>query len=225
MIQWVYENAQQVGASFVWIATDDERIAKAARGFGAEAMMTDSNHSTGSDRLAEIVRKRELPGETIIVNVQGDEPMLEGRFVDLVAEALANHPQAAIATLANPISEPSEVFNPNAVKAVLGNDGMAQYFSRAPIPWHRNAFANGVPQELPEKTPYLRHVGLYAYRAASLLQLSELPPASLEEAESLEQLRALQAGMGIHVSVVDEAPAHGVDTPEDLKRVEALLVG
>lgn len=223
MIQWVVENAKKVGAEFVWVATDDERIAEVVRAFGGEAVMTQADHATGSDRLAEVVAQRDLAPETVIVNVQGDEPMLAAKFIEMVATALIDHPEASIATLANPILEATEVFDPNVVKVVLRNDGMAHYFSRAPIPWHRLAFAHGVPSELPADVPFLRHVGLYAYRAASLKRLSQLPQASVEGAESLEQLRALHAGFGIHVSVVDEAPAHGVDTPEDLKRVGDML--
>ena len=223
MIQWVYENAQRAGAGFVWVATDDERIAHAVQGFGGEAILTSTDHATGGDRLAEVVRSRKVPDETIVVNVQGDEPLLDAKYVRLVADALGENPAAGIATLATPIATPAELFNPNVVKVVLDDAGSARYFSRAPLPWARDAFAAGQPEALPENVPFLRHVGLYAYRAGALTALSKLPQPPVERAESLEQLRALHAGIRIHVSVVSEAPPHGVDTEEDLVRVADLV--
>ncbi len=216
MIQWVWENAKQAGAEFVFIATDDARIEAVAQKFGAEVVMTSADHATGTDRLAEVVAKRQIPEQTIVVNVQGDEPLLAAKMMQLVAHSLAEFPEAGISTLANPITEASALFSPHAVKVVLDARGFALYFSRAPIPWDRDAFTHGVPQKLPDDVRFLRHVGLYAYRAGALKRLSQEPQTLLEKSESLEQLRALHLGIPIVVSVVDEQPAHGVDTEEDL---------
>lgn len=223
LIQWVYENALRAGAEFVWVATDDERIEQAVRAFGGEVVMTSSTHQTGTDRLAEVVKKREVPAETIIVNVQGDEPLLPVAAIQDVAQLLAQQEAAGIATLAHPLSTVAELFNPNVVKVVLNERGFASYFSRAPIPWVRDAFAAGKPDELPAGVTFLRHVGLYAYRARSLEALSALPAAPTEQAESLEQLRALYCGIQICVSVVHEALPPGVDTEEDLEGVVAKV--
>ncbi len=223
MIQWVVERAKEAGAQFVWVATDDSRIESTAREFGSEVVMTSASHATGTDRLAEVVQAKEVSPDTIIVNVQGDEPLLSIESIRLVAGALEAHPHAGIATLAHHIDSVEDLFNPNIVKVVLDQQGKASYFSRAPIPWVRDAFALGPPEQLPQGVPFLRHVGLYAYRAGALSQLSRLPQPPVEQAESLEQLRALHAGIKIHVSVVHEAPAPGVDTEEDLLRVERML--
>jgi 3-deoxy-manno-octulosonate cytidylyltransferase (CMP-KDO synthetase) len=224
MIQWVVQSAQRAGAAFVWVATDDERIEQAAREFGAEVVMTSPEHPTGTDRLAEVVDKRAVPADTVIVNVQGDEPLLPPEAVRLAAATLLEHPSAGIATLAHPITNPDELFHPNAVKLVMDRAGRALYFSRAPIPWVRDAFASGKPQDLPPGTPFLRHVGLYAYRAEALRRLAALPQCDLERAESLEQLRALHAGIEIRVAVVQEALPPGVDSEKDLERVEGMLL-
>lgn len=217
MIQWVVENARSAGAQFVYVATDDERIERVVRDFGADVVMTSPTHATGTDRLAEVVRKREIPPETIVVNVQGDEPLLPASAIQRVARALFEHPDAGIATLAHPIETVDELFNPNVVKVVLDGRGFAMYFSRAPIPWVRDAFADGRPEQLPSGVPFLRHVGLYGYRAAALTQLADLPQPEVETAESLEQLRPLRWRIPIHVSVVDEALPPGVDTVDDLR--------
>jgi 3-deoxy-manno-octulosonate cytidylyltransferase (CMP-KDO synthetase) len=221
MIQRVVENAARSGAQFVWVATDDKRIAAVVSGFGADAILTSAQHETGTDRLAEVAQIKELSDDTTIVNVQGDEPLLEAHFIRQVAERLHTTPNAGVATLASAISNIEDVFNPNIVKVVLNEAGCASYFSRAPIPWDREAFKTGPPNTLPKAAPYLRHIGLYAYRAGALRALSSLPHPSIEKAEALEQLRALHAGISIAVGVVEEAPAHGVDTPEDLERVRA----
>ncbi len=223
LIQWVYENARQAGAEFVWVATDDERIQRAVLAFGGEVVMTSPSHQTGTDRLAEVVKIREVPAATIIVNVQGDEPLLPLASIREVAQALVNQPEAGIATLAHPLTTTAELFNPNVVKVVLDARGFASYFSRAPIPWVRDAFSEAPPASLPEGVPFLRHVGLYAYRARCLEALSALPAASAEQAESLEQLRALHAGIKICVSLINEALPPGVDTEEDLRGVERAL--
>lgn len=223
LIGWVLENAQQAGAEFVWVATDDVNIATAVMQLGGDAVLTSAEHPSGTDRLAEVVRLRELPPETLIVNVQGDEPLLEPGTIELVASALAARPKAAMTTLATRIHRVKELFSPNVVKVVLDRDGYARTFTRAPVPWMRDAFAAGPPAELPASVPFLRHVGLYAYRAQTLLSLAEQQPVPWERAESLEQLRALWLGLPIHVTVVQQAPPHGVDTEEDLRKVEELL--
>ncbi len=219
MIRWVVENSREAGAKFVWVATDDERIKDGVEAFGGEAIMTSPAHTTGTDRLAEVVRLREVAPETIIVNVQGDEPLLPASAIKLAAQALEDNPSAGIATLAHPIESADELFNPNVVKVVLDQGGFASYFSRAPIPWVRDAFTKGPPTELPRGVPFLRHVGLYAYRAGALTDLAERAPAPTERAESLEQLRALHAQVAIHVTLVSEALPPGVDTASDLANV------
>lgn len=225
MIQWVVENARNAGAAFVWVATDDERIQNAVEGFGAEAVMTSSDHATGTDRLAEVVGARGVPPETIIVNVQGDEPLLPASAITTVARALDENPSAGIATLCHPITTSDELFNPNVVKVVLDSEGFASYFSRAPIPWARDAFSGERPATLPEGVPFLRHVGLYAYRAGALSELAKRPQPATERAESLEQLRALFSGIRIHVTRVEEALPPGVDTEEDVAKAAQALSG
>jgi 3-deoxy-manno-octulosonate cytidylyltransferase (CMP-KDO synthetase) len=219
MIQRVVENAARSGAQFVWVATDDEGIASVVSGFGANAILTSTEHETGTDRLAEVARAKGLSDDTIVVNVQGDEPLLGAHFIRQVSELLQATPNAGVATLASVITKVEDVFNPNIVKVVLNEAGCASYFSRAPIPWDREAFKAGPPHTMPPTANYLRHIGLYAYRAGALRALSSLPQPSIEKTEALEQLRALHAGIPIAVGVVAEAPDHGVDTPEDLARV------
>lgn len=231
LLQHAWERASESRAARVLVATDDERIERVARGFGAEVVMTSSAHPNGTCRLAEVAEKLALDRDLPIVNLQGDEPRVPGSLIDLVAAALVAHPEAQLATLASPIRAVAELFNPNVVKVVQRADGNALYFSRAPIPWSRDAFAQlargpsatGLPAMLPSHTPYLRHIGLYAYRAYVLGRLAAAAPAPAEEAESLEQLRALHMGMQIHVALSDQPPGHGVDTQEDLDQLEAAL--
>jgi 3-deoxy-manno-octulosonate cytidylyltransferase (CMP-KDO synthetase) len=220
----VLENAERAGARFVIVATDDSRIAEAVTAAGGDALLTSPDHVSGTDRLAEVAAKKALAPDTVLVNLQGDEPLLEPKLVGLVARALEQNPAAGVATLATPIRHAREVFDPNVVKVVLAASGLAHYFSRAPIPWQRQAFKGEWPAaELPSGSSFLRHIGLYAYRVSTLHALSAAEPAPAERAEQLEQLRALWLGIPIHVSVVAEAPAHGVDTEQDLERVRALL--
>lgn len=219
----VLERARESQAERVVIATDDARIAEAAHSWGAEVVMTSPAHPNGSSRLAEVVEQLGWDGAQTVVNLQGDEPQLPGEMIDQVAAALRDHPDAQLATLAAPIHEVKELFNPNVVKVVLRADASASYFSRAPIPWVRDAFATGLPERLPEGVPFLRHIGLYAYRAGTLRELARAPVAALEAAESLEQLRALDLGMRIVVGLRERVPGHGVDTEEDLQAVEAAL--
>jgi 3-deoxy-manno-octulosonate cytidylyltransferase (CMP-KDO synthetase) len=219
MIQWVIAAARQSGADEVLVATDDERVLLAA---APHAVMTRTDHASGTDRIAEVAEQRGWAASTIVVNVQGDEPLLPSPLIAQVANVLARNQQADIATLCTPIEELREFLDPNAVKVVFDAHGRAMYFSRAPIPWHRE----GAPRGSPSQTRYegaQRHLGLYAYRVDALRRLSALAPSELETIEKLEQLRALQAGMQIMIEVASTPPPAGVDTPEDLERVRAVL--
>lgn len=226
MVVRVMDIAAAAGAAFAVVATDDERVAAAVTAAGGEAVLTSSDHETGTDRLAEVARRLRLGPELIVVNLQGDEPALPAALVRRVAETLMQDPEASLATLATPLRDRRELFDPNVVKVVLDQGNRALYFSRAPIPWLRGEFTGpqsaADPGPLPEDT-FLRHVGLYAYRVSTLLTLSQTRQAPLEIAESLEQLRALWLGMKIQVAVVPELPATGVDTAEDVDRVRKLF--
>ena len=224
LVEWVYRNAIKASADEVIVAVDDERIASVVQAFGGTALMTDRGHASGTDRLAEVAERRGWPDDTIVVNLQGDEPAIGAPLLQRVAEGLRATPEAGIATVATPIHESADLFDPNVVKVVVDGRGLALYFSRAPIPWHRGSFgAADRPRSLPQGVDYLRHLGLYAYRVGTLRRVAASPPSALERAEALEQLRALHLGIHIHVSVIEEAPGHGVDTEEDLRRVEAQL--
>lgn len=222
MIQHVWEQACRSSASRVVIATDDADIFKACEAFGAQVLMTREDHDSGTDRLAEVAAKLGLAADAIVVNVQGDEPLIPPIIIDQVAANLAAHPEAGIATLAEPIHDVTAVFNPNAVKVVSDCNGLALTFSRAPLPWARDVFAKR-RDTLPEGVPYRRHIGMYAYRAGFLHDFVSWGPCWLEHTESLEQLRALWHGVRIHVADAIEAPPVGVDTPEDLERVRRIL--
>ena len=222
MVVRVAENARKSGARRVVIACDDERIHAAAGAHDVEAVLTRTDHPTGTDRLAEAALLLGLGDEEIVVNVQGDEPLLAPELVRSVAALLAARPEAAIATACHAIDDAGEAFNPNVVKVVLDARGQALYFSRATIPWAREAFARGVPDRLPAGLPVYRHYGLYAYRVAFLRRFPTLAPAPIEQLEALEQLRALWHGERIVVEITTGTPAPGVDTPEDLARVRAL---
>ncbi|GAB4563214.1 MAG: 3-deoxy-manno-octulosonate cytidylyltransferase [Haliangiales bacterium] len=228
MIEWVWRSAASAGADAVVVATDDARIFDAVRGFGGEALMTATTHRSGTDRLAEAADALGWPADAVVVNLQGDEPCVPGALLRQLAESLLDRPDAGMATVATPITAGDELFNPNVVKVVLNDAGLAQYFSRAPIPWLRDMFdvltdRTSEAVSLPSGVPFLRHLGLYAYRVATLARIARAEPNPLERAESLEQLRALGLGIGIFVSVVAEAPGHGVDTPGDIERVAAYL--
>jgi 3-deoxy-manno-octulosonate cytidylyltransferase (CMP-KDO synthetase) len=222
MVVRVAERALLAGAARVVVATDDVRIKAAVEANGIDACLTSADHPTGTDRLAEAARLLRLPDDAIVVNVQGDEPLLSPSLIRAVAELLAAHPDAAIATACHPITDAAEAFNPNVVKVVLDANRRALYFSRATIPWARDAFAGGA-REVPEGLPLYRHYGLYAYRVSFLLAYPTLPPAPIERFEALEQLRALWHGHRIVVEITAGTPAPGVDTPEDLERVRALF--
>lgn len=222
MIQHVYERALQSGADSVIIATDDARIEEAVQVFGGEVCMTADTHSSGTDRLAEVVSKYGFADDDILVNVQGDEPLIPPQLITQTAEDLAAYQDASISTLCTPIHTAAELFDPHVVKVVMDSQEYAMYFSRAVIPWDRDAF--GVTtEELPERSQHYRHIGMYGYRCGFLKHYSQLKPAPIEQMESLEQLRAMWQGYRIHVSVVQEPPGHGVDTESDLERVRKLL--
>ncbi len=220
LIQWTWERACGSGASSVIVATDDERIRAAAAGFGAEVAMTASTHASGTDRLAEAVRTRGFAAEDIVVNVQGDEPLIDPGLIDALAGQLESRPHIDIATAAVPIGTLEEFRDTNCVKVLCALDGRALYFSRAPVPWPRDAVADDRPAH---PGGAWRHIGLYAYRVRSLLRFAAWPPTELEGIEKLEQLRALEHGMSIHVLKLDSAPPPGVDTPEDLERLRAFV--
>lgn len=222
LIQWVWQCARASGAASVIIATDDVRIRDAARGFGAECLMTSPQHASGTDRIAEVARTKGFAADDIVVNLQGDEPMMPPTAVKKIAEALNARPQIDIATAVAPIQSLAEFLDPSCVKALRARDGQALYFSRAPVPWPRDDAAAGKPLRF---AGAWRHIGIYAYRVGSLLRFASWPPTPLEETEKLEQLRALEHGMRIHLVALSEAPPAGVDTPEDLERVRAVLIG
>lgn len=222
MIQHVVERARASGAEEVVVATDDRRIQDACAAFGAEALITRAEHRSGSDRIAEVIERRGWPDAAIVVNLQGDEPTMPAALIDQVASDLARRPEVGMATLAHPIADAETLFDPHAVKVVTDAAGFALYFSRAPVPWHRDEFL-GKRATLPGSVPFLRHIGLYAYRAGFLRRYVGWAPSPLELAESLEQLRVLWHGERIHVGVAKEVPGPGVDTTQDLARVAALL--
>lgn len=215
MIQRVWEQVRQAQKiSRVIVATDDERIRAAVEKFGGEAMMTRADHSTGTDRIAEIAASHEAE---IFINVQGDEPLVSPEAIDTLAEAISSDPEVQLATLAVPVKVPADIMDPNVVKVVLDFDDNALYFSRAPIPWVRD---NGSATH----ARHLKHLGLYAYRRSALIEYNTLPPGDLERVEQLEQLRWLENGFKIRVAET-EHDSVSVDVPEDVARVESLLRG
>lgn len=222
MVVRVAERAAKSGAAQVVVATDDARIAAAVDAHGYQALMTRRDHASGTDRLAEVAAKLGLTANAIVVNVQGDEPLIAPALVRRVAENLAAHRAAAIATAACRIRDARDMANPNVVKVVLDDQGYALYFSRAPIPWARDHFAKGI-RTLPAALPALRHLGIYAYRCSFLRAYARLKPAAIERAEALEQLRALAHGYRISVAISAAAPHPGVDTPADLRKVQQLF--
>ena len=213
MIEWVYRQGTQSGASEVIVATDDERIVAVCKKFGARVELTATEHASGTDRIAEVARRFAWADEQIVVNVQGDEPLISPLAIAQTARLLGWHPQAAIATLTAPLESEAEFRDPNFVKVVTDKDGWALYFSRAPIPWPRDG---GMPL-------VRRHIGLYAYRAGGLKTISAAAPCALEETERLEQLRALWLGLKIIVANAVEPPSPHVDTPEDLEKIRRYL--
>lgn len=222
MIVRVMERAVAAGAVEVLVATDDRRVLERVQAAGGRALMTRADHASGTDRLAEVVETLDWGDDEIVVNVQGDEPLIDPDLIRTVARTLADDAEAAISTAAHAIDDAGSFFNPNVVKVVCDARGHALYFSRAPIPWARDDLAR-TREALPAGLPVLRHVGIYAYRAGFLRRYTRLAPSPLEQWEALEQLRAMWHGHRIAVRVVDEAPAAGVDTPEDLEHVRAVF--
>jgi 3-deoxy-manno-octulosonate cytidylyltransferase (CMP-KDO synthetase) len=222
MIQHVWEQACKSSAQQVVVATDDPRIVEVCAGFGARVLLTRADHNSGTDRLAEVASQLGLAADAIVVNVQGDEPLIPPAIIDQVAANLAAHPEAGMATLAEPIEDVTALFNPNVVKVSSDSNGLALTFSRAPLPWARDALAQD-RNTLPEGVPYRRHIGIYAYRAGFLHDFVAWGPCLLEDTECLEQLRALWHGVRIHVADALQSPPAGVDTLEDLERVRRLL--
>ena len=222
MVVRVAQRAGQSTARRVVVAADDVRVVQACQAHGIEALLTRQDHVSGSDRLAEACELLGLPDEALVVNVQGDEPLIPPVLIDEVARVLAERPEASMGTAAHAIHDLAEFTNPNVVKVVMDTRQMALYFSRAPIPWWRDGQHQGGFKALPSPAP-LRHIGIYSYRAGFLRQFPQLPPAPIETLESLEQLRALWHGHRIAVHVTDAAPGPGVDTPGDLERVRSIF--
>ncbi|KXS35560.1 MAG: 3-deoxy-manno-octulosonate cytidylyltransferase (CMP-KDO synthetase) [Idiomarina sp. T82-3] len=223
MIQHVYERALQSGAAEVIIATDDQRIADEVERFGGRSMLTSSEHQSGTERLAEVVEQLALSEDQVVVNVQGDEPFIPPEIIRQVADNLANQRVAPMATLAVPMATSDEVFNPNAVKVVCDSAGYALYFSRAPIPYNRDQFKSLNDQQPEQVDGYMRHIGIYAYRADFIKRYVAWNESPLERIESLEQLRVLWHGEKIHVAEAIMPPAAGIDTPEDLEQARQRI--
>lgn len=224
MIVRVMEQAKKSGATNVIIATDHQQVFDVVISYGGEVILTSDKHNSGTERLAEVINYYQLADDEVIVNVQGDEPLIPPVIIDQVAENLVKY-KTGMATLAVPIESASEAFNPGAVKVVTDKDGYALYFSRATIPWERDRFAQMATDVNRQSIGdfYLRHIGIYAYRAGFIRQYINWAPSSLEQIEMLEQLRVLWYGEKIHVAVAKQAPAIGVDTQEDLDKVRALF--
>ena len=222
MVVRVAQRAAQSQARRVVVAADDARVVQACQAHGIEALLTRQDHVSGSDRLAEACELLGLPDDALVVNVQGDEPLIPPALIDDVARVLAERPEASMGTAAHAIHELAEFTNPNVVKVVMDARQLALYFSRAPIAWWRDGQQDGGFKALPSPAP-LRHIGIYSYRAGFLRQFPRLPPAPIETLESLEQLRALWHGQRIAVHVTEAAPGPGVDTPADLERVRGIL--
>ena len=222
MVVRVAHQARKSAATRVVVAADSEAIMNACQAHGIDAVLTRADHPSGSDRLAEACEKLGLDGNDMVVNVQGDEPLIDPALIDAVADVLANAPAASMGTAAHPIATCEDYLNPNVVKVVCNATGLAHYFSRAPIPFHRDQANAQWWSENSDFAP-LRHVGIYAYKAGFLRSFPSLTPAPTEAVESLEQLRALWHGHDIAVHITQHAPGAGVDTPEDLERVRTLL--
>ncbi len=222
LLQWVYQRALRCGADEVLVATDDERIATVARGFGAPVMLTAASHETGTDRIAEVADRAGWDPGVMVVNLQGDEPLMPAVLVQQAAALLASHAAADIATLAAPLDSLQALLDPNVVKVVTTLEGRALYFSRAPIPWHRDEAPAGLLSQCSHEGAR-RHIGLYAYRVGALRRLAALQPTPLERLERLEQLRALEHGMDIRVDNASVLPGPDVNTPDDVARVVELL--
>ncbi len=238
MVLRVLERALQAGAESVVVATDDVRVQQAVEAAGYQALMTSPDHQSGTERLVEVAEALRWPDDTLVVNVQGDEPLIDPELIREAARQLVLHDDAVMATLAHPIHDHADFINPNVVKVLADEAGYAMYFSRAPIPWPRDAFAaydptgatahrgvapSGVQAVMPHELGALRHIGLYAYRAGFLRTYAGLPSSPLERHEMLEQLRVLWHGHRISLGITPTLPSPGVDTPEDLERVREVF--
>lgn len=223
MVVWVAERARASGAKEVWVATDHDEVAHVVKQHGFEVCMTSIDCASGTDRLAEVAAQLKWPDEAVVVNVQGDEPLIEPELIRATAETLARHPDAAIATVCHPLHDIEEVMSPNVVKVVQDKAGYALYFSRAPIPYARDAWAQA--RTLPAGLPVMRHVGLYAYRVGFLHAYPRLERPAVEAFESLEQLRAMWHGYKIAVLTTDQPSPPGVDTADDLEKVRRIMAG
>jgi len=219
MIERVYECARASGAKRVIVATDHSRIRSIVQGFGGEVCMTAAHHQSGTDRIAEVISVLALDPEEIVVNLQGDEPLMPATLISQVADTLRTHPQAAMSTACHAIHDRRSLMDPNIVKLVTDCNGFALYFSRAPIPWAREEMSRAGDFSVNA----VRHIGIYAYRAGFVSRYAAWPPCPLERIEALEQLRVLWNGERIAVHTTPEAPPGGIDTPEDLERVRAIL--
>jgi 3-deoxy-manno-octulosonate cytidylyltransferase (CMP-KDO synthetase) len=222
MIQHVFERALQTGVKDIVVATDDKRIFDAAIGFGADAIMTSVDHENGTERIAEVAAKLGWDDDDVVVNVQGDEPLIPRELIELTANSLLENEIAGMSSLCTPITSSENAFDPNVVKVVLDNFGYAMYFSRAPIPWDRERYKNG-QSAITDIAPVYHHIGMYGYRVSFLNKYASMKMTAVEQAECLEQLRALCYGVKIHMGVIDQPPGHGVDTQADVERVELLL--
>jgi 3-deoxy-manno-octulosonate cytidylyltransferase (CMP-KDO synthetase) len=222
MIQWVYERARRSSAQQVIVATDDERIARSVRELGGEAQMTDAAHASGTDRIAEIARRERWRDSEIVVNLQGDEPLMPEALLDQVAALMDRYGSADLTTLSVPLESVAALLDPNVVKVVADRAQRALFFSRAPIPWSRDGARDGLLSQRSHELSQ-RHLGLYAYRVGSLLRLASLPPSPLELLEKLEQLRALENAMDVRVAPAAVPPGPDVNTAEDVSAVAALL--
>lgn len=220
LIQRVYECARATGAKNIIVATDDERVQQVAKGFGAVVCLTSSSHRSGTDRLAEVVESIGINKDEIVVNLQGDEPLMPAELINKVADTLVARPAAVMATACHPVDDFASFQDPNVVKVICDRDGYALYFSRAPIPWPRESMNTNIERQWPHAgIPAYRHIGIYAYRAGFISRYTAWQPCELEQVEQLEQLRVLWNGERIAVCMAEQAPPAGVDTPDDLERV------
>jgi 3-deoxy-manno-octulosonate cytidylyltransferase (CMP-KDO synthetase) len=225
MIVHVVERALQSGALDVVVATDDTRVAKAVAAAGHQVALTRTDHPSGSDRVMEVVQQRGWPDDDLVINVQGDEPLIPPALIAQTAGLLEGAADAAVATLCEPLRSRRLLFDPNVVKVIAGQHGLALYFSRAPIPYARDEFSQRPPEDdaLPTRPVWFRHIGIYGFRVGALARFVALPPSPLEQTEALEQLRMLDNGMAIRVAEALQAAPGGVDTPEDLARVREII--
>lgn len=222
MVVHVADRARASGAAEVWVATDDERVRRAVTEHGHQCLMTAASHASGTDRIAEVAAKRGWPDQTIVVNVQGDEPRIAPALICDVAELFNQDPEAAMSTACHALHRQEDLFDPNVVKVVLDSKRNALYFSRATVPWARDSFVIDRAR-IPDGLPIYRHIGIYGYRCGFLKLYTRLEPPAIERFEALEQLRALWHGFPITVAITDQAPEAGVDTPEDLETVRRLF--